>query len=81
MDVPAVYKVTLFLCFSLIVQCNAQRAARFFAGISTTTIRSTHLMTSVVPSSCVEVEPTLPVCRSVRNLHGFPTVGGYVMPM
>lgn len=63
----------------LLVQCNAQRSARFFLGPDTSTIKSTHLMTSVVPSSCVEVEPTLPVCRSVRNLHGFPTVGGYVL--
>lgn len=65
--------------FVLVTQSNARREARFFAGVHTNTIRSTHLMTSVVPSSCVEIEPTLPVCRSVRNLHGFPTVGGFVL--
>lgn len=71
--------LNVILCITLLVQCTEQREARFFAGPSTATVRSTHFMTSVVPSSCVEVAPTLPVCRSVRNLHGFPTVGGYVV--
>lgn len=69
--------VIIFACFAF---CNAHRVPRFFAGEYTSTIKQTHVMTSVVPYSCVEVEPSLPVCRSVRNLQGFPTIGGYILP-
>lgn len=32
------------------------------------------MITSLVPSSCVYVEPSLPPCRSVRNLRNFPQI-------
>ncbi|XP_018566492.1 uncharacterized protein LOC108907334 [Anoplophora glabripennis] len=51
-----------------------QRDPRFIRGTYTVTVVDTSTVTSVVPSSCVQVDATLPPCRSVRFLY-FPKVG------
>nr|CAI5822087.1 unnamed protein product [Callosobruchus analis] len=48
------------------------RQPRFVRGVVTETLYEDRLVTSLVPSSCVYVEPTLPPCRSVRYLR-FPS--------
>ncbi|KAG5895138.1 hypothetical protein JTB14_008572 [Gonioctena quinquepunctata] len=50
---------------------NGHRFTRGIRGTHTSTVVTTSVVTSLVPSSCVYVDATLPPCRSVRFLQ-FP---------
>lgn len=53
-----------------------QREGRWFRGTYTEVKVQKEVVTSLVPSSCVHVAPTLPPCKSVRSLRAFPEFGG-----
>ncbi|XP_044269664.1 uncharacterized protein LOC123014557 [Tribolium madens] len=65
-------KLLLFFLFYFLSDlCNARNVGengRFFGYTYTSTVVKSNVVTSLVPSSCVQVEPTLPPCRSVRFL-------------
>ncbi|KAB0795996.1 hypothetical protein PPYR_10057 [Photinus pyralis] len=52
------------------------REPRMFWRSYTETMVVTDVVTSILPSSCVHVEPTLPACRGLRNLETFPEFVG-----
>ncbi|XP_065161437.1 uncharacterized protein [Atheta coriaria] len=57
---------------------DGNREGRWFGYRYTSTEIVPQMVTSLIPSSCVQVEPSLPPCRNVRNLEEFPRfLGGY----
>lgn len=73
---PAVIFVSLLAVFCV---CKAKnlgkpREKRWFGGSYTTTVIKPKMVTSLVPSSCVKVEASIPPCRNVRYLNNFPDV-------
>ncbi|EFA00150.1 hypothetical protein TcasGA2_TC002971 [Tribolium castaneum] len=63
--------VNFFLLHFLSGLSNARNVGengRLFGYTYTTTVVKSNVVTSLVPSSCVQVEATLPPCRSVRFL-------------
>lgn len=69
--------VVILLCFGLIhaksfADENEARSGRWFGYRYTITVTEQEAVTSLIPSSCVHVEPSLPPCRSVRILESFP---------
>ncbi|KAF2893726.1 hypothetical protein ILUMI_12447 [Ignelater luminosus] len=75
---------SLLLCSTVCVlgkSTNKVRDGRWFRYTYTETKVQKEIVTSLVPSSCVHVEPTLPPCRGVRNLDPFPEfVGSRIYP-
>ncbi|XP_017780501.1 PREDICTED: uncharacterized protein LOC108565506 [Nicrophorus vespilloides] len=76
-------KWLIFVCFAAVsaesVTNVRDRQARFFGYRYTSTVIVPKMVTSLLPSSCVQVEPSLPPCRSVRQLDQFPRfLGGRV---
>ncbi|XP_050515237.1 uncharacterized protein LOC126890386 [Diabrotica virgifera virgifera] len=74
-------KTAWYLLLVISVHCKEikHRVPRFIGGTYTSTVTSTKMITSLVPSSCVYVDPTLQPCRSVRflNFPQFDTIREY----
>ncbi|KAJ8930919.1 hypothetical protein NQ314_016243 [Rhamnusium bicolor] len=64
--------VNILLIFNVFCKNVQHRDPRFLRGTHTTTINKTHTVTKTVPSSCVQVDATLPPCRNVRFMR-FPS--------
>lgn len=66
------YMLFNFLIVTCVICGNIpKRDPRFIRGTYTSTVFEKHVVTSLVPSSCVYVDATLPPCRNVRFLN-FP---------
>nr|XP_022910306.1 uncharacterized protein LOC111421395 [Onthophagus taurus] len=67
-----------FAAFSFIVNINARNVneekPRLFGYSYTTTVIKPHIITSFIPSSCVQVDATLPPCRIMRSFSSFPSL-------
>ncbi|KAK4877495.1 hypothetical protein RN001_010001 [Aquatica leii] len=71
----------VLLPFILCKSSHNARQARWFGRTYTETKIQTDTVTSIMPSSCVHVEATLPPCRGLRNLQSFPEfIGREVYP-
>jgi len=71
-------KILLSFLFILTVNgknidnANENREGKMFGYQYTSTTTLTKMLTSMIPSSCVQVEASLPPCRNVRNMDAFP---------